>query len=760
HEMETGPVIPIPNYGSGETPVYPPPPQFPPQPPQFGGPPPPPPPPPYQQGGRQTGAIQTGGLNAPPYPPPPPSPSGQRPTAGVFAVPPPTSQQQVKPPQSGLNWKRAMMIGAGIGLIGAIAILITVVNIARNRNRVPVPPPNAAALNITTVPPGAKIQINGQDKCTSPCNNLQLAPGDYRITALLEGYDSTLSVATLVAGQPATDVTMTLTSQAQSLRIFSDIAGKVVLDGKQAGDIAEGSFILDRVPAGPHTVAVSGAGADAAFGFEVTPGKAPEIKGAATAHNLLAIIVSSAGAQAHVESSTGPLKALLDGKEEPPIATGGTDFPNVPNGDHELVVGEGKEQKKIQVSFQTTPTLTAYLRSDINAGNLVVVTNPPEDDVTVFINGRPQPRKTSRGQLRVQLVPGNDTVRVAKDGFADVGEQVAVVKKGEDTRLEFKLKSLPRVATLRIKSATSGATVLLDGREIGKVAADGTFQTGGVAPGDHEIEFRMAGFLNKKETRPFKAGETVDLSNVILIQAIGTITMTLSPPDTRVSYRHDNDPEKVAGSTTIPNLAPGRYILTGKAPGHKEKVVSVTVSGGQTAMVDMTLTKEAVVVTGPQSRPGSITDFDPAWTHGDGDSYTHAGSSTAFRIVPAIGTFRFKVQLLKGGNALGMGKKIRWAIGYTDGKDHTLFELEKNKFRRSAVAGGKAAKGNETKLAGGSDSFDVVIEITPNRIVHRIQGVIVDTDSDAPNLSTGKFVFLLNPNEEIEVSGFSFTPGH
>jgi len=555
--METGPVIPIPTLPSGENParvsgqgsIFPP--QYPP--PQ-----------------RPTGAMPTGSRDTPQFPPPPPPIGQHRPTAGVFAVPQPTGQQP-KPPQGGLNWKRAMLIGAAIGIIGAVAILVTIINYARNRNKPPIPDTKLAGLNITTVPPGAKIQINGEDKCTSPCS-LQLAPGDYRITAQLEGYDATLLGETLTSGQPPREVTMSLNSQAQSLRIFSDIAGKVQLDGKPAGDITEGSFIQDRVAAGPHTITVTGAAADASFSFEVTPGKAPEIKGPTIAHNLLAILVSSSGAQARMQSSGGSLKTQLDGKDQTPIAATGTDFPSVPNGDHELVVGEGKDQKKIQVLFLPTPTLTAYLRSDVNAGNLVVTTSPPEDDVTVYLNGRPQVRKTSRGgQLRIPLLPGNSNVRIAKDGFADVLEQVAVVKKGEDTRLEFKLKSLPRVATLRVKGATSGATIALDGREIGKVNADGTFQSGGVAPGEHEIESHMTGFLNRKEVRSFKAGETVEVNNLSLSAAVGIIQLTVSPPETRITIRRENEPERVVTGSIITNLPLADTPLPVRLPAIKTK---------------------------------------------------------------------------------------------------------------------------------------------------------------------------------------------
>ena len=718
HEAETGPMIPIPTLPSGENPAR---------------------------------ISDQRPAYPPPPPPPPPKPSKQRPAAGVFAVP----SVPVAPPSAppgGLNWKRAMAIGAVIGVIGAIGILVAIVTVARKRNLTqPNPSTTLASININTVPPGARIQINGEEKCTSPCK-LQLPPGDYRVQAQLEGYDPTLSPHSLVAGQPPVDVVMTLTSQAQSLRILSDIAGKVQLDGKPQGDIAEGSFIMDRVPAGIHTVSITGIGADASFAFEVTPGKAPEIKGTTAAHNLLAVVVSNAGKVARMQSSVGPLKTLLDGKEQPALTTAGTDFPNVPHGDHELIVGEGKDQKKIQVSFLPTPTLTAYLRSDVNAGTLVVVTTPPEDDVMVFVNGKAL-RKTSRGTLRHQLPPGNITVRVYKDGFEPVGDQAAVVKKGEDTRVEFRLKSQPRSAILKITTATSGATILLDGREIGKVNAEGFFQTGGITPGDHLIEFRMAGYLNRTLTRTFKAGETVEVANEALAKDLAIISLTLNPPETKVNYRHESEAERpLAGGNLISNLQPGRYFITGKAPGYKDKTVPITVSGGQTSIVDLTLEKVTSVPVPPTVRNGSIRDFIPAWT-ADGDQFTHSSTPSAFGVVPAVGTFKFKVQLVKGGT---FSKKIRWAIGYLDGRTHTAFELEKGKFRHISWNNGKQTKGPAMD-ASGAETYDVKIEVTAGRITTWINGVIVDQVVDPPNVTNGKFVYIMEGKDELAVSGFSFT---
>jgi len=184
----------------------------------------------------------------------------------------------------------------------------------------------------------------------------------------------------------------------------------------------------------------------------------------------------------------------------------------------------------------------------------------------------------------------------------------------------------------------------------------------------------------------------------------------------------------------------------------------VTVSAGETIRVDMTLLKDAPTLVVPTVRPGSISDFDPAWDR-DGEEYTHAGSPIAFRITPALGTFHFKIQLLKGGNAFGGGKKVRWVLGYTDGRNHTLLELEKSKFRRTPIVNGKPTKNNaDFKLQNNSDIFDVEITVTPTKIIHRVGGLLVDQDSDAPNLTNGKFMFIVNSNEQIGISGFTFTP--
>ena len=145
------------------------------------------------------------------------------------------------------------------------------------------------------------------------------------------------------------------------------------------------------------------------------------------------------------------------------------------SGVDEILVGEGKEQRNMKESFGTAPMLTAFLKSDLNIGTLIVSTG--EDDAQVFVNNKEIARKTQRGQVRVPDHRYNAVnVRVAKNGFEVVAPQVAEVKKGAEVRLEFKMQPVPQLAVLQIRGATRGSTVLLDDDKLaGTVGDDGGF---------------------------------------------------------------------------------------------------------------------------------------------------------------------------------------------------------------------------------------------------------------------------------------------
>ncbi len=494
----------------------------------------------------------------PPYDPSrPPMPMGQMPPQGPPPQGPPMMQMpqgpqgppsQQGPPQSkpAVNWRRPLLLGALIGAIVSIGLIVFLVNQARKRNTLEKEKETAAAaavqVDVTTTPANASIKVNGEQKCTSPCQ-VALAPGTYQIVAFLDGYDAATSELNVTAGQPA-NLNLALTAQPQSVRILTDLdAGTVTVDDQAPADLQEGQFVIDNVMPGSHTVKVAGKTGEATFSFDIAEAKQPSITGAVNTKNLIAVLVASLGSQAHLVTNNGPMKLTVNGQQEGDAGPGGVDLKTFQPGVDEIVVGEGQDARNMKESFGPAPMLTAFLKSDLNIGTLIVSTG--EDGVKVFLNDKEQRRKTVKGQVRIQTV-GNVSVRVAKDGFQQEAAQTTEVKKGAEVRLEFKLKALPQVAGLQIRGGTPGAEVFVDGSSVGTVGTDGNFTYQTISPGDHAVELRHDGYATKTFRRSFKAGAPVAVSGgeVVLASAApgtGTVRVARTPADVAVTYRKSDE---------------------------------------------------------------------------------------------------------------------------------------------------------------------------------------------------------------------------
>ena len=356
--------------------------------------------------------------------------------------------------------------------------------------------------------PNASIRIGDTAKCTSPCK-LDLEPGTYQITAFLDGYDPATNSVDVAADKPAS-LALTLTAQAQAVRILTDLdQGKIAFDDQPPAELQEGQYTIEKVAPGTHTVKLTGKGGDASFTFEIAEAKPQAITGAVTTHNLMAVLVSSFGSQAHVVTSSGPMKLAVNGQPEADAGPGGVDLKSFQPGVDELIVGEGKDQRNMKENFGPAPMLTAFLKSEQNIGTLIVSTG--EDDVKVFVNNKEYRRHTQHGQVRIPAL-GSVSVRVTKDGFQNEPPQTADVKKGAEVRLEFKLKPAQMTSSLQIHGATPGAEVFLDQNSIGTVGADGNFARNNVSAGDHVIDLKHDQFTPKRVQRNFKAGQPVVLS--------------------------------------------------------------------------------------------------------------------------------------------------------------------------------------------------------------------------------------------------------
>lgn len=656
----------------------------------------------------------------PPVAPPPPAPSNgpsAMQTKPVSIPPAPAARTAAKapakppvkppagPPGAPPNWKRPVTIGA---LAGGLLVVAIVAGVAIHKRRLREAAANAVVqVQVATTPPGASIRVNGEMQCVSNCA-VGLAPGNYQITAFLDGYEPAASGIAVTAGQAST-VNLTLEPQAQSLRIITDLdSGKVAIDSDPPADLQQGQYILDRVLPGPHTVKVTGKNGEASFAFTITDAKVPTLTGPVTARNLDAVLVASLANQAHVLTSQGPMKLAVNGQPEADTNPAGVDLKNFQAGVDELVLGEGKDQHSVKENFGPAPMLTAFLKSDLNAGTLIVSTG--EDDVRVFINNKEYPRHTQRGQIRIQTI-GPVTVKVMKDGFDTPSVQTAEVKKGGETRMEFKLNAAPRFATLHVTGGTPGAQVLIDQSDGGTIGADGTLTNTNVAPGDHALEIRRDGYVSHRLQRSFKAGDTVTVAG-------SDATLAANPP-----------PPPAVAKKVEPPPAPK---------------------------------KEAAP---PPPKEGTMADWEnpAAWTM-DGGVWLHKGAGFVPYKLPAKGVFAFTVSLVKGGGFLH-SSHIRWAVDYKDAKNYALYEMDNKNFWAKVVTNGKTFERTHTQLKDleKQKSFTIQIDVTPEHVVHKmfVDGDWISLDSWAEtgrNFSEGKFGFLLNGNEEISLSDFKFTP--
>lgn len=712
--------------------------------------PPPPPPPPAEE---PTGVRNTGQA---PVKTPPPLTTQAAPVVSAPMPPPPSP-----PAASGggqLNWKRALWLGGLLGAILAVAGIAALVQLARNKNaKVPPPVAGSVPVEVVTSPAGATIRINNEEKCKANCK-VDLAPGNYEVMATLEGYDPAVSGVTVAAGAPIT-VNLALTPQPQTLRLVTEFqSGKVLMDDQPAGDLQDGTLVIDRVPPGSHNIKITAPTGEASFTVTMAPARAPEVADTLKSRDVLAVLVGSFGSNAKVYTSTGPMKVQLDAKPQGDATPKGLDLQGFAPGVHELVVGE----KKMTESFGPSPMLTAFLKSDMNIGTLIVAVD--QDDATVFVNDREMRTKTKRGLFRISMPPGAVKVRVAKDGYEAVPAVNAAIKKGEESRLEFKMKSLPQVAKLEIRGGVPGTQVFIDQRSAGVVGADGGFSQSGIAPGDHTVELRREGFRTNSLRRSFRAGDTVALSgsDVVLASANGTLRINKAPADSTITWRRSDEQQTHAVTGAQVELPAGSYVITGRAPSYAERSVNVQVASGETRTVDIQL-QRAQASQQPAVKAGTMADFDEAgrWKQ-EGSVYTSRGGGNKFAtysLTPTRGVFSFNVQKTRGSGAFGTNKKIKWFLGFKDERNHALFELDNKSFVTKEVTNGRSVDKERSSHAEKDGTFSIQIEVQGDRIIHRMkegeEWTVIGSLSGR-NFAEGKFGFVLEG--ELAISDFRFTP--
>ncbi len=358
----------------------------------------------------------------------------------------------------------------------------------------------------------------------------------------LDPAPATASTAAVPAKNTVAQPVVQTAPDKPAVRLYTDlIPGSVTVDDNAAQDLKDGEMTFTALTPGQHKITVTGRTGTAQFSYDVNDQGAPTIASEPTATNAMAVLVETHDGQARLLTNVRDSDVSLDGNPAGQSSETGLSLNNLGKEDHLLLVTEGKDRQRFVLTHTDAPTLTVYVKSDPNAGTVVLVTKV--DGAEVYINDNLYRRQTQSGQLRIPLNAGQYTIRVHKTGFIDPPPATVQVKKAEETAVNIPMELTPQIATLQIKGALPGTMVYVDRDYAATANADGFAAVPNVKPGVHNIDLRRDQALPKQFQRTFKTGDSVVLSgpDVMLERAV-VDSSTPAPP-----------PSKAATANSAPN---------------------------------------------------------------------------------------------------------------------------------------------------------------------------------------------------------------
>jgi hypothetical protein len=310
----------------------------------------------------------------------------------------------------------------------------------------------------------------------------------------------------------------------------------------------------------------------------------------------------------------------------------------------------------------------------------------------------------------------------------------------------------PTLARLTIRDFEPGTTVSLDGESIGTIGADRVLARTGLAPGRHTLVFERKGHDAVTVSRELAAGGTWTISGADHV---------LRPSAMPVQFRADADVEFTItqgaatigtgkGPTTLP-LREGRYQVVSKGPSGTTMSMPLSVSSGQSQVVDV-------------RSVGGMERFQ-GWTTADGWSTRRGGGFVLYDRTDAEGRYTFTVRLDRNGNPFTTGGRLTFVVGYVDDRNYVRFQLDRNNFYRADVIGFREL--NEVEHRHGipmaSTEVHLAIQVSSQLIVHQFrlpsgEWQTIDTWDRQRPLSNLRFGFQLPRNDELTISNFRFYP--
>jgi hypothetical protein len=496
-------------------------------------------------------------------------------------------------------------------------------------------------------------------------------------------------------------------STAPALRLYTDLVpGTVIVDNGAPQALQDGELQLDSLKPGHHTVRLTGRSGDASFEFDSADKTAPRLTGPPSGTDVMVVTVSTQDGQGQLMTNATDARVLLGSKDLGPVPPDGLKLPDLAQADHDLQIQKGNDSQRFVLTYIPAPALTVFVKSDLNAGSLVILAG--EDGADIFIDDQKYRRKTDHGQLRIPtLKVGTHTVRVAKPGFFDLPAQTVQIKKGEEARLVFHLRPQPQFASLEIKGAQPGVELLVDGNRAASIGADGSASVNNIKPGDHQLVLQREGAQPKQLQKSFKPGETVSLTG----------------PDVIL------EPLAAATAPAKPTPEPGAQTQEGaEQPGSQPAETTATAE--------------------PATMPGSIHK---------------GGGFLIYHATKAPGHYSFSMQLRKGGGFM-KSKRLQWFLGFRDTKNYVAFQVDGKHFTVRQVVDGKSEELQKVPFDCDPEKYvQIDMAVKQGSVDARLR----PSDGSWENMGTvsvpgedftqGKFGLIISGNDEVGVSAVRYS---
>ncbi len=465
------------------------------------------------------------------------------------AAPPPlridvpkTPEVYLPPPSAKAPQRKQIYVGAGIAAVIVLATLLA----WRPWQQKP-PAATANAIVVTTVPDGASVVVDNQS-CVTPNCNLRVAPGEHQVQVALPGYVQ--EIRTVRVENRPVPITLSLKPLGNTVHVNTNFGnGDVLLDSKSRGTLQGGQLTLDDVDAGNHTIAISGPDGSAEIAFDTTAARLPAVKTPVRAANVSAFVLTNLGGNAHAYCNcSSPVKLAIDGHALGDLTAEGRDL-KLEEGTHEVSLGQDEDLRTHIVKLGAAPGVNIFLNSQRQVGTLVVEAGV--DNATVYINGRQFGHTSADGSLRVPLPARQVSVRVEKTGYRRAPVQFAWLEKNRETGLVFNLQPLLRTPSLSIAGGIADASVVIDGKAVGHVDANGRF-TRELPAGEHTIELSKNGFKSSRWNHRFENAENFQIGGNLAAEA------SAPPPPGK--------PAEPPASMSQKTVEPPPFVSPGKPP--------------------------------------------------------------------------------------------------------------------------------------------------------------------------------------------------